>query len=64
MIDKLLREIDKVAGNALKGCAQPISGTDVAYEAGRRIGVTNGIQLARQTIIDFYSKDNAQDNDL
>ena len=65
MIAKILTELDKVAMQALKGCAQPIgAGADVSYEAGRRIGVTNGISLARQAVVDLLKNDAAKDNDL
>lgn len=65
MIKELIAELDKVAGNALKQGAQPITaGSDVAYVAGMRIGVSAGIQLARQAILDFYSKDTDKDSKL
>lgn len=65
MLNKLLVELDKVAAQALKLAAQPITpGVDVAYEAGRRIGYIGGIAAARKQMIDFYSNDNAKDNDL
>lgn len=65
MIKELIAELDKVAGGALKKGAQPIAaGSDVAYEAGMRIGVSAGIQLARQAILDFYSKDQEKERKL
>jgi hypothetical protein len=63
VISDLLKELDKVSMQALKECAQPISRM-VQYEAGRRIGVSQGIARARQQLIDFYSKDSAKDRDL
>lgn len=65
MIDKLVKELDRCAAQALKACAQPMSaGVDVSYEAGRRIGYAQGIAQARQAILDFHEKDNAADDKL
>lgn len=65
MIADLTKELDKLALHMLKENAQPISaGVDIGYEAGRRIGVCQGVQRARQAIIDFHSRDNDKDNDF
>lgn len=63
MLSKLLSELDKAATQALKECAQPISKL-VSYEAGRRIGVAQGIARARQQLIDFYSRTDKDDSKL
>jgi hypothetical protein len=65
LLNSLLREFDKVSAQALKKCAQPIAaGTDVAYEAGQRIGVVNGIALAREAMINLHAKDSKLNDDL
>ncbi len=65
MIADLSKELDKLALRVLCENSQPYTaGADIAHEAGRRIGVTQGIQRALQTIIDFYSRDDEKDNDL
>lgn len=63
MISDILKELDKVAQRALVECAQP-HGDNIEYEAGRRIGVAQGIARARQAIIDQQSRDDSKDNDL
>jgi hypothetical protein len=63
MIADILKELDKVANQALKECAQPIS-SKIQYEAGRRIGVIGGIARARQAIIELNSRDDDKDKDL
>jgi hypothetical protein len=63
VLQKLLAELDKCAAQALKESGQPISKL-VSYEAGRRIGMVQGIARARQQLVDFYSKDSAKDKDL
>lgn len=65
MIQKLLVALDKVAAQALKASVQPISaGTDIAYEAGRRIGYAAGIAAARQQVIDFHADAGRDDDKL
>lgn len=65
MIQKLLAALDKVAAQALKASVQPISaGTDIAYEAGRRIGYAAGIAAARQQMVDFYANVDKEDDKL
>jgi hypothetical protein len=63
VISDILKELDKLSQQALKECAQPISRT-IQYEAGRRIGVVQGIARARQAMIDQQSRDDDKDNDL
>jgi len=65
MMNDILRELDKVALAALRRGAQHISaGQDIAYEAGRRIGVCEGIQIARQALVDYHSKEDDKERDL
>ncbi len=63
MIADILQELDKLAQRSLTECAQPIS-SKVQYEAGRRIGIVQGIARARQAIIDAQSRDDDKDKDL
>lgn len=63
MIASILKELDKLALQALKECAQPIS-SKIQYEAGRRIGVVGGIARAREAIIALKSRDEDQERDL
>lgn len=63
MIADILKELDKLSQRALTECAQPIS-SKIQYEAGRRIGLVQGIQRARQAIIDLNSRDEDKDKDL
>jgi hypothetical protein len=65
MIAEISKELDKLALRVLQENSQPhTAGVDIAYEAGRRIGVAQGVQRARATIIDYHSRDNEKDNDL
>jgi hypothetical protein len=63
VLQKLLHELDKAAAQALKEGAQPISRM-VQYEAGRRIGMSQGIARARQQIVDFYANTAKDDDNL
>jgi hypothetical protein len=65
MIGDISKELDKLALRILQENSQPYgAGVDIAYEAGRRVGATQGVQRARQAIIDFHSRDNDRDKDL
>lgn len=65
MIAELSKELDKLALRVLQENAQSYTqGVDIAHEAGRRIGMVQGIQRARSAIIEYHSRDNAKDNDL
>jgi hypothetical protein len=65
MIADLSKELDKLALRILQENSQPYgAGVDIAYEAGRRIGMAQGVQRARQALIDFHSRDDEKDNDL
>ena len=65
MIADLTKELDKLALRILQENSQPHSaGVDISYEAGRRVGNTQGVQRARQAIIDYYSRDEDRNKDL
>jgi hypothetical protein len=60
-----LKAIDVLALHVLQEGVQPIAaGTDIAYEAGRRIGIAQGVQRARSAIINAHTKDQDHDKDL
>lgn len=63
MIKEILTELDRLTARALVECGQPIS-THIAYTAGLRIGINQGIDRARRAIINMHSKDNDKDKDL
>jgi len=63
VISDILKELDKVSQRCLTECAQPI-GDKIEYEAGRRIGVVQGVARARQAIIDWRSRDDDKEKDL
>ncbi len=65
MIGDISKELDKLALRILQENSQPYgAGVDIAYEAGRRVGATQGVQRARQAVIDWYSRDDSKDKDL
>lgn len=65
MIAELSKELDKLALRILQENSQPYTlGVDIAHEAGRRIGNAQGLQRARQALIDFHSRDEDKDKDL
>lgn len=60
-----LKAIDQLALRVLQEGVQPIAaGVDTAYEAGRRIGIAQGVQRARAALIDTHKKDDDHDKDL
>lgn len=57
MIQKLAQYFDRMIATASLNGLQPISaGVDIAYEAGRRIGVIQGMQQSKQALFDFNKK--------
>lgn len=65
MIADISKELDKLALRVLQENSQPhTAGVDIAYEAGRRIGVAQGVQRSRQAIIEYHSKDQDRDDKL
>lgn len=63
MIKDILTELDRLTQRAMAEAVQPIS-NKVQYEAGKRIGVVQGIQRAREAIVNMHSKDNDKDDKL
>jgi len=58
MIQKLAQYFDRMIAIAATNGMQSISpGIDIAYEAGRRIGVMQGMQQARQALFDFHKQE-------
>jgi len=64
LIQKLLAELDRVALHAMRLAVKPISGRQVSYEAGRRIGYFEGITATRKQLEDFLAGNAKQDDDL
>jgi hypothetical protein len=65
MIGDISKELDKLALRILQENSQPYgAGVDIAYEAGRRVGATQGVQRARQAVIEWHSRDDSKDKDL
>jgi hypothetical protein len=63
MLQKLLQKLAALRQHQLEVNASPITG-DVAYEAGRRLGVIQGVTLATKTIHDFIADTDQRDGDL
>lgn len=58
--DKLYNWLRRVRDTAAMNSSQPISvGMDIAYEAGRRIGVTQGMDV----LLDAYTKFHEESED-
>lgn len=50
---------------AAKNGMAPISpGVDIAYEAGRRIGVMQGMLQSKQALFDFHKQDEDKERDV
>jgi hypothetical protein len=65
MIGDLTKELDKLLLRIMQENHQPYTaGSDIAHEAGIRIGRYAGVQRARQSIIDFHKRDDEKDKDL
>ena len=65
MLQKLLQCIDRLehAHQVANNAPHSVPGM-IEYECGRRIGTVQGIQSARQAIIEFLSDQDEKDNDL
>lgn len=58
MIQKLAQYFDRMIAVAAQNGMQPISaGVDIAYEAGRRIGVMQGMIQSKQALFDFNKQE-------
>ena len=66
MLQKMLQQLATLRQRNLELNATPITGlgVDVAYEAGRRLGVVQGITSATHTIHEFLADTNEKDTDL
>lgn len=64
LVNKIINALQKKLGAVQADTCQPISHRNIAYEAGRRIGVTQGMRLALQEINSVLSDDAKEDNDL
>lgn len=63
MIEKFLKAIDEAQRAAMQTAVQPIN-KNVAYTAGVRIGMSMGLQQARQAILESFKDLNEKDDDL
>lgn len=66
MIQRILQGLAAVRQAQLEKCAVPMSGPGdmYAYEAGRRIGVMQGIALTTQAITTVLKDTDEKDKDL
>lgn len=65
MIQKLIQHLDQVKYAQQRAALTPIgAGVDVAYEAGRRIGVIQGIDTVMTAIVAFIADSNTKDKEL
>lgn len=63
--DALYAHLIKVRTAAVMNGLQSISaGMDIAYEAGRRIGVREGMDVLLKAFNDFYEDQDSKDKDL
>ena len=63
MLQKLMQKLAVLRLRALEENSRPIDG-DVAYEAGRRIGVLQGMDRTHQAINAFIADADKKDGDL
>lgn len=64
MIQKIAQYFDRMIAVAAENGMQSISpGVDIAYEAGRRIGVMQGIKQAKQALFDFHKQEEDKEKD-
>ena len=65
MIQKLLQAIDKAEAAHRAAGLRPIpTDTDIKYEAGRRIGVIQGLEYARRALQEALTASSKEDDDL
>jgi hypothetical protein len=64
MIQKLMQHIDRVRLRYANECTTPIGANDVSYEAGRRIGVVQGIDQTLLAIKQWVANSDEKDKDL
>lgn len=65
MIQALAQYFDRMIAVAAKNGLAPISaGVDIAYEAGRRIGVIQGMEQAKKALFEFNEHQDDKDKDL
>jgi hypothetical protein len=62
---KLIQKLTSVRNGCVMNGLQPISaGVDIAYEAGRRIGAREGMDLMVKATIEFFTDAEAKDESL
>jgi hypothetical protein len=62
---KLIQKLTSVRNGIVLNGLQPISaGVDIAYEAGRRIGMREGMDLMVKATIEFFTDAEAKDESL
>jgi hypothetical protein len=65
MIQDLFNHLKKVRDYAVSNGLQSISaGIDIKYEAGRRIGVREGMDTMLQALLNFTEEKDGKDKDL
>ena len=65
MEQKLIQTLQRNRNEYVMHGLQPISpGMDVSYEAGRRIGVSQGMDLMIQHVIAFFTDEASKENTL
>lgn len=65
MIQALAQYFDRMIAVAAKNGLQPISaGVDIAYEAGRRIGIIQGMEQSKQALFEWHKQSDDKDKDL
>lgn len=65
MIQKLAQYFDRMITVASRNGLQPISaGVDIAYEAGRRIGIIQGMEQAKKALFEFNEQAEDKEKEL
>jgi len=65
MIQALAQYFDRMIAVAARNGMQSISpGVDIAYEAGRRIGVLQGMEQAKKALFEFNEQQEDKEKDL
>lgn len=65
MIQALAQHLDRMISFASRQGMQPISpGMDIAYEAGRRIGVVQGMEQSKKALFEFHEQTESKEKDL
>jgi hypothetical protein len=61
---KLIQHMERLAHSTKLNGWTPMNVPDIAYEAGRRIGVNQGMDMMLKAAIEFFTDAEAKDTEL